>query len=545
MHINRIRLNNFKSIYDELDINFDDMKGFWKISGAVGSGKTSIGEAIIFGLYGSISGKNNSDLISWGQKHGCVELWCNSKGYNIYIKREINSYGQSPIYIEINGEELDFSNKRNSQEKLESDYYDTSRMTIELLCIISFNNFKSLASLNTSDSKKFLDQILGFSILSEYADACKYLKSEDSKKLNECEYNLHGKKEQVDKLKELSNIEIIDGDINEVNKTIEDLRDSYKTINEKCQPKLNELSTIINNTQSEITGVVTLGKNKNKEIEFIKKGICPTCGAHIDKSHLKEKMLEKDILSDKYRLLNNIFIHTTEQYNKLNDELRPKLDSINNEIRDNQILLTRLEEQRKRKNVNTKEIENIEREIQVIKEDYDSLLNNDTEWEELRNILTNDLRSSILDNFIPILNENIQQYAQSLQLPYIIQFDNKFKCKVSIYGLNDKIPISSLSTGQLKIVDMIVILGILGTILGSGGINIIFLDELFSNLDNELRDNVCTILKKSLPKDKTIFIISHQEIDSRIFDGHINLKLENNNQFERKTKFNIVRHESI
>ena len=141
MRVQRIRIRKFKSIYDTLEIDFDDVIGFWKIGGSVGAGKTTIGEAIIFGLFGTVGGKNNGDLISWGEKHALVELWCQSKGHDIYIKREINKYGQSPIYAEVDGEELVFSNKRDAQTQLETEYYDVTRTTLELLCIISFNNF--------------------------------------------------------------------------------------------------------------------------------------------------------------------------------------------------------------------------------------------------------------------------------------------------------------------------------------------------------------------------------------------------------------------
>ena len=73
MYINKIKISNFKSIYDPLELDFTLNNGFWKISGAVGAGKTTIGEAIIFGLFGSINGKNNKDLISWGEKHCLIE----------------------------------------------------------------------------------------------------------------------------------------------------------------------------------------------------------------------------------------------------------------------------------------------------------------------------------------------------------------------------------------------------------------------------------------------------------------------------------------
>ena len=97
MYIQKIKIENFKSIYDPIEIDFSIVNGFWKISGSVGAGKTSIGEAIIYGLFGSVGGKNQADLISWGRKHGMIEIWCTSKARNIYIKRELNSYGQSPI----------------------------------------------------------------------------------------------------------------------------------------------------------------------------------------------------------------------------------------------------------------------------------------------------------------------------------------------------------------------------------------------------------------------------------------------------------------
>ena len=89
MQIDRIKLTNFKSIH-ELDLNFQEMNGLWEISGVVGSGKTTIGEAIIYGLFGSVRGKTNESLISWGKKHALVEAWVYCKNTHIYIRREIN-----------------------------------------------------------------------------------------------------------------------------------------------------------------------------------------------------------------------------------------------------------------------------------------------------------------------------------------------------------------------------------------------------------------------------------------------------------------------
>ena len=115
MNIQKIKIENFKSFYEQYELDFEQIKGLWKISGSVGSGKTTIGEAILFGLFGTISGKNIGDLVSWGRKNATVEIWCKSNGRNIYIKRIIYAAGSSTIYAEIDGEELIFTNKRKIQ----------------------------------------------------------------------------------------------------------------------------------------------------------------------------------------------------------------------------------------------------------------------------------------------------------------------------------------------------------------------------------------------------------------------------------------------
>ena len=97
------------------------------------------------------------------------------------------------------------------------------------------------------------------------------------------------------------------------------------------------------------------------------------------------------------------------------------------------------------------------------------------------------------------------------------------------------INISSLSTGQLKTIDMCIILGVLKVIFSGVNFNVMFLDELLSNMDSELRSMVCNIFKSELKENQTIFIISHQEISDANFDGSINAKLSYVNGTERST----------
>ena len=127
----------------------------------------------------------------------------------------------------------------------------------------------------------------------------------------------------------------------------------------------------------------------------------------------------------------------------------------------------------------------------------------------------------------------------------MVEFDSNFKCNISLCGIDKDIPVSSLSTGQLKTVDMVIILGVLGTVIGSNGINILFLDELFSNLDAGLRNEMCSVLRESLQPDSTIFIISHTDLEDKYFDGNIHMKLEVRGEYEKHSIAHITKFESF
>lgn len=539
MYIQKIRIENFKSFYEPYEFDFEKVKGLWKVSGSVGSGKTTIGEAILFGLFGTISGKNVGDLVSWGQKQSTIELWCRSNGRSIYIKRNI-FLGSSNIYVEIDGEELIFTNKRNAQQQLEKDYYDVSRVTMELLCVISFNNFKSLATLNTGETKRFLDQVLGFYILTEYSDACKRLKQETDNELNSVNRQIENLSAQIAKLKEMSNLEIIEGDIDECNEQIKLLTEQGNNTIRLHGEKINELNATNSKLNREVSKVKTLGSAKAKEIQFIEKGICPTCGAPIDQSQLEIKKAECEVLRDDYRRISKEIEDNNAIIKSTNDEHTNALKPLQAEIAKYKETIIRLKEQAKRKNVNEEQIDKLQKDKESLSKTYDSYLAESMSWSRLNDILSNDVRSKILESFIPALNANIMKYSQELHQPYIISFDNSFKCSVTLCGYNESIPISSLSTGQLKTVDMIIILGVLGTIIGASSTNIIFLDELFSNLDGNLRNDMCSVLHNFLSPEDTMFVISHQDLDERYFNGTIKLHLDNIGQYEKHSSISII-----
>lgn len=290
---------------------------------------------------------------------------------------------------------------------------------------------------------------------------------------------------------------------------------------------------------SKLSSIKTLGTNKKKEIDFIEQGTCPTCGAPIDQSQLEIKKKERQLLLESFKRVNEDIIKKRGELDNVSNEYTLEKNNVNKKLSEVNSLIYKLEEQARRQTINEDEIRNLERRVEEYNNDIMTYTQEDTEWEMLLQILSNDIRSKILSSFIPTLNENIIKYSQRLQQPYVIEFDSSFKCSIRLCGMDQEIALSSLSTGQLKTVDMVIILGVLGTILGGESCNVMFLDELFSNLHSDLRNEMCSVLKDFITDDQTLFIISHYDLDDRYFDGTIKMRLERHNQYEQHSIIDI------
>lgn len=527
MHISKIAIQNFKSIYDPLVIDFDTQYGgFWKLSGPVGSGKTSIGEAILFGLYGSVGGKTNGSLISWGRKHGKVEIWLQASGRQIYIRREMNSYGQSPMYAEIDGEELITPDKRGTQSVLEQEYYDISRTTLELLCIISFNNFKSLVTLNARDSRAFLDQVLGISSLTPYIEACKALSKEAGQDLERVRGDIRRSEAQIETARSLMAKSHVEGDSAEVRSQIQELSRKIQDINDSLAKAQREIQGRISKARERLSEIKSHGKEASKAIALIEGGKCPTCGSPMDRGPLEGLQERRKALLEEYSKIQKEIEGMEGDLGKRSGEAREEAQPLEKDLQEKKALLVRLQEQERRRKVTTGEIEALQASLQDASLRAEVLERSLVQWSSLLDILTVDVKQYIISSFIPALNQNIASFARRMPLAYSIVFDNAFKCTISLAGTEDEIPISSLSTGQLKIADMTVIMAVLGTVMGSGGLNVMFLDELFSNLSKDSGDEMVRVLREFAPPSSSVFIISHTDIDDRGFDGVLSLHLE-------------------
>lgn len=542
MVIKNIKITNFKSLYGTHYFDFSDLDGLIKLSGPIGSGKTSLAEAILYGLYGNVKGQNNTNLIAWNTKACEVEINLVSKNKEVHIKRNI----KEPLLIEINGKTLSSSSKRNTQEILEEEIFDVPKLAVIKMCVISFNAFNSLADMTPAETKQFLDDIFGFKLFSDYNNEIvleRKNQMNEATKLNAIYSETENQIERLKVKKEAQKNEIkLSVDVDKLNSDRETLvnkgieqKNNKESIYEEMNNKIDAIKDEIDSIQEKMTEVATLGKQEKQYYNTFKSGVCPTCGSKIDESHLEKHKKAMLQYADEYNKYNEQKEEKKKEITTIRDSYQPKFDAIDETIRQIKADIQKIDSDIKIYENNLKVInsnydsliEESEEKLKQVKEKIDS---NDIEigqWNEMNELFTKTLRYNLLDTLIPHINKSIQYYINKLDQPYKIEYDQEFKAHIYIDTFDKEISYSNLSTGQKKTLDLAIIFGVLQNVIASVNFNIILLDELFSNMDSDSRNIMLGLIKESLSEDKSIFIINHAEMNDDFFNHKIRVSLVN------------------
>jgi DNA repair exonuclease SbcCD ATPase subunit len=145
------------------------------------------------------------------------------------------------------------------------------------------------------------------------------------------------------------------------------------------------------------------------------------------------------------------------------------------------------------------------------------------------NVLSeNGVKRMAIKTILPSLNSEILELLTKLGLPYQVIFDESFNALV--YHMGIEIPPQTLSTGEMKKVDFIVLIAMVKLMkLKFSNINLLFLDELFSSIDPEGIHSIVSVLK-GITKDLglNIFVINHAPMPHEIFDSKLEIAKRNN-----------------
>lgn len=541
MIIHNIKITNFKSIYGSQTFNFDNLKGLIKLSGPIGSGKTTIAEAILWGLYGTVKGQNNGQLVSWNAKACEIEINLTSKNKEVHIIRNI----YQPLIVEINGKTLLASSKRNTQEILEDEIYDVPKLAVTKMCVISFNAFNSLAAMSPGETKIFLDDIFGFKLFSDYnneviierkAQQNEQLKlnsiyEETLKQIEQLREKQAAQTIQLQESVDLSGIQSKRAKL--VNQGVA-IKNKKEDIKKERDTKNKEFESQIQVFVAKMSEAATLGKQAKNHYNTFKSGICPTCGQKIDQAHIDE-------YKNKMEEYANIYL-TNEAEKKKIEEIKQK--SYNSYLTKMTECDTEMDSLRKQISAIDAELKSYNDSVQLIQDNYDELIKEYEEkaktikeeldkcdveigeWNEMNELFTKTLRYNLLETLIPHINKSIQFFINKMDQSYKIQYDQEFKPHIFVDGWDKEIAYNNLSTGQRKSLDLAIIFGILQNVITSIDFNVFVLDELFSNMDSDARNIMLNLLKDTMSNDKTIFVMNHAEMADDFFKYKIRVKLE-------------------
>lgn len=563
MFINKIKITNFKSIYDTQEFDFTQLVGLNKLTGPVGSGKTTLCEAILYGLYGQVKNQKIPALVAWNTREMSVSLELYSNNKLLYISR--GNLKQTEFYVD--GKQIPAPSKIDIQNII-NNYYDVPRTIIERMCLVSFDMSKmSILNMSPAQVKLFIDDVFGFSTFTKYADLSNRYKldsyadiSRVDTKISQTESNIESiRTKMVQQIVLVNNsineesvkttISIYNKEIDKISSQITGIKEDanrqmliYKQKREKIQREYN----ILFNKKCEVE---VEGKQLRKNFDLISSGKCSVCGHEISESELddinnkincqkslwktvnsemKQKQAELSDLDDNQNKCKNDAEYNISLHNK-------KINDLKNKIHEEELKLREYHTAINSVNTNyTDIIDTAKAELERLKTEKATLVSQYENWTELTELLSHTFRYNMMSQIVPRINIAIQSYISQTGLPFSIVFTEEFKPKIYSSYYNKEIPYSSLSTGQKKSVDMATIFGILNCIVSQTGFNIIILDELFSNMDAEIRNTMLSILRANIKERQSIFIINHADMDDSFFDHKIQVSLKRSSVTQKK-----------
>lgn len=545
MRIKKIEWRNFSSYGNRTqEIEFGEEANLYQVVGENGAGKSSISQVITFGLYGKLEGKKLKDIPNRINGNAWVRITLDSVGSEIVVERGLEP---SIFRLYINGIEYDQAGVRSVQEYLSEDILGIPYYVFNNTISLSINDFKSFIKMSSQDKRSIIDKIFGFHVLNQMRDLLK----EENRKIKDALENLSGRlssvestiKSSINEMESLANQieEESTSKKEELQKTLE----TFEGLQEIHNKKSEEFRDLESSLQGEITNANRMTIESRTRLQEIQKKIklyeldqCPTCQSSLDSEF--HHCIKDGLISDQSSVSSQL-----EESNSLLSSLREK---------EKEMASTKRDILDKGKKIEIK-INEIRRDLKILNES-----SNDLQLQSLQRIVDNlqvergkmetetfknqeknnwiktldeilgerGVKQMAIRTILPSLNSEILELLGKMHLDYQVIFDEEFNA--TIYHMGVEIPTQTLSTGEMKKVDFVVLIAIMKLMkMKFSSINLLFLDELFSSVDP---DGVHSILKilRSVCKDLglNIFVINHAPMPHEIFDWKLEVAKANN-----------------
>jgi exonuclease SbcC len=540
MRIKKLEFKNFASYGNRIQtIEFDkENTDLYLVLGENGSGKSTLAKVITYMCYGRVDGSSLKDLPNRVNSSLWGRIFLESKGNHIEIERGISP---SVFKVSINGTEYDIAGKSNLQEFLETEIYEIPYHVFKNVIILSINDFKSFISMSPFDKKQIIDRIFGFSVINEMREIVKNKRKlildevrtfdDEIRTLDESIQSVLKKIKQYEKISKEKGITQISELKSKLIK-LNDARKKLKNANDKTKEKIDENDLEYKTKSKKESELLTNINELKKGLCLYENNTCPTCNSPLDSD------FHKHVKNDKEHLLNTL----TENYNKIKD------DVINIDLR-----LNELREQGKQIHIKVGQLES---QMASLKNELVKLSDNDDEsashFKEivadfnkkmdeknqnklkvegenyylslLESLMGDDgIKNLAVRSILPTFNNHVLVMGNEMGIPFSVKFDDKFNC--SIYHLGQEVSPKTLSTGERKKIDFVIIMALIKMIkIRFSSLNMLFLDEIFSSIDASGVYHIINILHKTIHDiGLNTFVINHSVLPSEYFDKKLEI----------------------
>ena len=563
----KVRYKNFLSTGDTFTEIHLDRKPTTLVIGANGSGKSTVLDALTFGLFGRAFRKVNKMALvnSINKKHTVVEVEF-SIGRNQYKVMRAIKPNKFEIYLNGNLIHQD-ANVRDYQAILEQQILKLNYKSFTQVVVLGSSSFTPFMQLVTIDRRRIIEDILDIQIFSVMNDILKQRYTALRHELNEIKTNLkigEGKiKSQEETMKRLE--ENRDEQITNLKDAIEDSDEQEALfmgsidVFSRMLEQQNELKADEDDVRKKLQSVLIEEKRFEsdrrkllKEEKFYESNDeCPTCKQDIEeghKSHICEE-IDKTVgeLDQKLQERSSSIVEINTRLEEIT-EINKEITRIQTDIQKEQSQITAGQRYRTKLEKELKELEAQEHtkddkeKLERYRKAYSQLQDMEEtsvdkrHYFDLAEILLRDsgIKTKIIRQYLPIMNKLINKYLASMEFFVQFELDEEFSEQIKS-RYRDNFTYSSFSEGEKMRIDLALLFTwrAIAKLKNSVNTNLLILDEVFdSSLDEGGTDEFLKILN-TLGNDTNTFIISHK-------GDSMNEKFRNVIEFEKAQNFSRV-----
>lgn len=556
MKINYVKFKNFISYgnkWQELSFVNNDNE-FCLISGNSASGKSTILNAIVYGLYGKVSGKKLGDLVNRVNGKNMeveIEVLCGNKLVKIHRGMKPDIFD---ITINGNSNVGDKAGKISVQDYLEEEIFQLPYHIFTNIVSLSINDFKSFLKMGVKDKRAIIDKIFGLNSINDMHELLK----DDIKKVKEknatYDIKISTIGEQIDStikhIEDLSEQLVIKNEDrkNELTEIVKKIREIKKPLQKKLElmdVKKNKVQLKMKKLEKEKNTIKYNITTIEEKVELYNNKKCPTCSSDLTTKfhkHILDKLVEEkkqyednvELIKENWKAYYDVSVKLDETISKNYN----KLKKLEYQIKQ---LLTEIKEMESDDGVD-EQTEKLQKIVTDNKKLLDDFKVSKTKVEKEFNFLKivddilseKGIKSSAIRTILPNLNLTINTILKKLDMNYKMVFDKNFEPIITTF--NQEINVASLSTGEQKRLDFAVLISIIKLIkIKFPFLNLLFLDELFASVDVASVYDIIGILEDLSKKmNLHVFVINHAPIDTALFTHKI--KVEKNSGFSTFVK---------